>query len=229
MSYVIDIIIVLILIFTTWSGYKKGVVKSLTDLFGAVAAAVLASAVAVSVSDLIYESFVREGVYNRVFEILDKSDPSIAVRSFFETLPTFVIELLEGRGITQASLVDAAVGTSEVATNAIVDAVAPVFILIIQFFALIILFILFIIVIKALSGLLTGILKFPVLAQLNQGLGSVFGLLFGLVIAWLFVITIQFGSGLIGEAISAEVVKAFEDSVVSNLILNYNPFSYIVS
>lgn len=229
MSIIFDIAVLAIVVLLILSGMRKGFIKSLVDFVGAIISVILASAVATALADFIYNGFVRQGIYDRIFSSLEKSDVSATISDTFGNLPDFFVVVLDGIGINETNLLNQAVGTQENISNVIVDAISPVFILLIQFFALIILFILFLIIIKALASLVTKIIDIPVIREINALLGGVFGFCFALILTWILIALSVFCIGLVNPEVSDIYIDLLSNSYIASIIYNFNPFGGLMS
>ncbi len=228
MPYIFDGILVLILIIGFFIGSRKGLVQSLIDLLGSIASAILAAIFSGPISTAIYESFMKNGLYERVYELTDRFRGEELILEVYEPLPDFVKNLLEEQGISRNSLILGATGTDEKVTEFIVDAISPVFVLIINFFVVILLFLIIMIAISAIGKLISPILNLPVLSQIDGTLGGVFGLVFAIIIMWVVLTIIHFLSFLL----SSDQLVFFETTVNSSFIfkffVNFNPFTSII-
>ena len=228
MSIIFDIVIIVIFVIMTFSGIRKGLIKSLADFLGAVIAAILASSVAVWVSEWIFNSFIRQGIYDRVSETLKKEETREAVSSVFETLPDFFVDMLSQKGINEITVATQAVGTKDDISNFVVNAISPVFILMVQFFAMILLFILFLILIRFVASIVTKLFSIPILAQLNALLGGVFGFLFSVIITWLAISLLMVAIGTFDQETALNIENAVNNSYLAKYIFELNPFAFLI-
>lgn len=227
LQFVLDGIVLLVIIFITLSGIRKGLIKAAADFLGAIASAVLASWLGGMLATFLYDTFFREGLYDRVLAVAEGKTGAEAVDSMFASMPDFVVRLLQINGITKTSVSLNMGDAAKDIAQAVTSALSPVFISIIKIFALIILFILFMMIIKALASLLSGLFKLPVLAQINGLLGGVFGFLFAGVLIWVVFSLIAFLSPILDPSWQKSVESTVNSSVVTKFIMSANPFSWL--
>lgn len=227
MQYIADIIIIAIIVISTIAGIKKGLILSLIDFLGKIIAAVCATVLSSSISNYIFEGFVREGLYNRVYETLQTQSSNLAIVEMFESFPTFMVNYLEKNGVTENSLIASTVGSTQEISNVLVDTLAPSVILVINFFVIFILFFIFLIIIKAIGAVVDKTFELPILSEINDILGGVFGLCSALVIVFICVSVIDFAGNLLNPTSIELLEEALDKSILAGLIFEHNPFSWI--
>ncbi|MEG1426347.1 MAG: CvpA family protein [Oscillospiraceae bacterium] len=227
MNWILDGAVILLMLIVTIAGIRKGIVRSAAEFLGAIASAITASWLGGLLSVWVYDRFFREGLYERVLKASNGKEGAETVSSIFSALPDFVVRLLETNGITESSVVHTVGGASAQAAQKITDVLSPVFITIIKVFAVIILFILFMTVIKGIASLLNRVCRLPVLAQLNGLLGGVFGFCLSVILVWLIVGVLNFVSPVLSPKMKSQVDSAVKDSVVADVVVSLNPLNWI--
>lgn len=227
MQYLADIIIAVALIFFTIAGVHKGLFKSIADFLGVIISAVLAAAFSTKISTMIFDTFVKTGLETRINTSLESTTESYAVFELFENLPSYVLALFERQGITEEALAASIKSSSDEACDVIMNTITPTLVMIINFFVIIILFILLVVVIKFIAKIIDGIFKLPLLAQLNELLGGVFGLLAGLMFVFFVISAVDFASLVVSSSITESIETALENSFLTKIIIDNNPFSSI--
>lgn len=227
MPYIIDIVVVLLAIILIVTGVRKGIIRSAIEFLGTIASVLVASWLGGMVSAWIFDTFFKQGLYDRVLKIAQGKTGPEAVTSLFEGLPEFVVRLLGMNGITESSVSHTVNSSAVDIAGGVTTALSPVFISIIKVFAVIILFVLCMLVVKGLASLISGIFRLPVLHQLNGLLGGIFGLLSCAVIVWVAFSLFTFLSPMLDAKGQKTVDDALDKSIVTKHIVALNPFDWI--
>lgn len=226
MSYILDIIIVAVIVIAFIIGTKKGIVKSLIDLCGGIIAAILASLLSTPISTYIFNSFVRDGLYERIHKQAKISEGLDFVNKIYEPLPNFVKSLLDSNGVTEESITQSLKGNADAMANSMVDIMSPVFIAVIKFFVLIVLFLILLIAISAVGKIIEPILHLPIINEFNGILGGLFGLFFGILIMWVCLSLLNIGSHLLSENLQDTVDVIVKQSFLFEYFLKINPIDW---
>ena len=227
MRLIFDGVILAVVILFTVIGVKKGLVRSLAEFLGALVAAVAASWAGGLAAEFLYNTFFRQGVYERVAAAAQGANAQTAVENFFHQLPDFVVRLLEMNGITAESASGMVGDAGEGVAQGVTDVLSPVFIAIIKVFAVIVLFVLFMVMIKAAASFISGICSLPLLRQVNGLLGGVFGFLMGTVVVWIAVAAIQFFVPMMDQEMQRQVTETVEQSLICKAVVSMNPIGWI--
>ena len=227
MQYVFDGCIILTMILFTVIGIKKGVVKSITEFIGAIAAAFVSSWLAGIASTWIFDTFFKQGLVEKIIAATQNITGEALGTSIFADLPDFIVGLLEMGGITADTINSGIAATGKDMALAVTNTISPVFISIIKVFAVIIIFLILMFIVKAIAGLLSGICHLPVLHQINGLLGGVFGFLFGTVIIWVVIGGFQFFKPMMGSEMQADLQKTIDSSYVAKIVIPMNPIKWI--
>lgn len=227
MRLLFDGVILLTMLIFTVIGVKKGFVRSVTEFLGALIAALAASWVGGIVAEFLYNTFFRQGVYDRVAAAARSGNSGETVETFFSQLPDFIVRLLEMNGVTAEKASEMVGGAESGIAQAVTDVLSPVFIAIIKVFAVIVLFVLFMVMIKAVAGIISGICSLPLLRQVNGLLGGVFGFLMGTVVIWIVVGAIQFFKPMMAQEMQQQVTQTVNQSTVCKLVVSMNPIQWI--
>ena len=227
MQYAFDGIILLVVVMFTVIGVKKGFVKSIAEFLGAVISAIAASWVGGIISTAVYDSFFRQGVYDKIQAAATSTEAGGTAEKILNSMPEMIVKFLEMNGITAESIRTTVDTAGASAAKAVTDAVSPVFIGIIKVFAVIVLFLLFMIIISAVARLISGICRLPVLRQVNGLLGGIFGLMLGTIVVWIVVGAIQFFVPMMSQDIQKNVDTTVNNSYIAKVVANLNPIKWI--
>ena len=93
----------------------------------------------------------------------------------------------------------------------------------IRVLAMLVLFVLLLVVIRAIAALLSGLFELPVLHGLNRTLGAVFGLLMAVIVIWIVLAGVQVFTPLLTLEMQSQVNEVLENSVISGALYNFNP------
>ena len=213
MSIVLDIIIVLLLIISVYTGYKRGLVEVGFKLF-AIIISILASLILYS--PVTYFIINNTDVDEKIEEIIVKN--GIVNENKNNEMSSEINQLIQNyaKDISQ--------GTQ----NAIVQAAAkPVAVKVIGIGVMIAIYILTKIILFILKTFTDIITKIPILKQCNEFAGLAYGLLRGLVIIYfilaiVFFVTTMSGSTVVNSVINESYVTKFLYN--NNLILQITNF-----
>lgn len=221
-----DIIIVAVIVLFAAIGVKRGLAKTILNIAGLVLAAISAYYLSSFLSQLIYDAFLKQTVINNIQQIIEQNGIDYALSNCLEALPQWINGILSfiigifGMSLNeyQNQLVlssDFSSSTSQAVENVLAPVVSSVFGMIL----LVILFILIFIIVKKLIKLISRVFNIPVVKQINQLLGGIFGLAEGLLIVFIavniFVIVTEFSNPALlnNELFSGAVFRFFSMSI----------------
>lgn len=221
-----DIIIVAVIVLFAAIGVKRGLAKTILNIAGLVLAAISAYYLSSFLSQLIYDAFLKQTVINNIQQIIEQNGIDYALSNCLEALPQWINGILSfiigifGMSLNeyQNQLVlssDFSSSTSQAVENVLAPVVSSVFGMIL----LVILFILIFIIVKKLIKHISRVFNIPVVKQINQLLGGIFGLAEGLLIVFIavniFVIVTEFSNPALlnNELFSGAVFRFFSLSI----------------
>ncbi|MGN0502943.1 MAG: CvpA family protein [Ruminococcus sp.] len=221
-----DIIIVAVIVLFAAIGVKRGLAKTILNIAGLVLTAISAYYLSSFLSQLIYDAFLKQTVINNIRQIIEQNGIDYALSNCLEAVPqwingiiSFIIGLF-GMSLNeyQNQLVlssDFSSSTSQAVENVLAPVVSSVFGMIL----LVIFFIIIFIIVKKLIKLISRVFNIPVVKQINQLLGGIFGLAEGLLIVFIavniFVIVTEFSNPALlnNELFSGAVFRFFSLSI----------------
>lgn len=235
MFNIIDIIVVLVIIIAVFLGYKKGFVKTIVNLLSFFVAIGLAltfyKPVAViltentTIDDWIVENIMAKNEEEDQIESEEKVDTESlesnnetekevsGVQSFLqvaENLPVTIVNNFELEEIKNNTKQEIAYKVSELIMNLV---------------SLILIYVIVKITLAIASFILDGIMKCPVLKQLNEILGMAIGAVIGFLQVYLAFAVITFISSICDIAVVIETIKVsafasrlFENNLIINLL-----------
>lgn len=225
MQYAVDVIIVAAVAIFTIVGIKKGFVRSCAEFFGSIISLIAASLLGGKLAEWAYNTFFRSGVTEKITRVISKK--GAGVDEIFDSLPNFVVNWMSDNGVNQKYVENAMAGSKNEIASAVTDVISPVFISLIKIFIVIILFILFMIIVRALAMMLSEICRLPILKQINGLLGGVCGLLLGAVSIWLIIAAVQFFEPMMPDKWQDGIEKTVGQSVICETVVDFNPVKTI--
>lgn len=221
-----DIIIVAVIVLFALIGVKRGIAKTILNLAGLVLTAISAYYLSSFLSQFIYDSFLKQTVITNIQQIIEQNGIDYALNNCLEAVPQWINGILSFfAGIFGVSLdefesqliipSDISSSTSQVVESA----VAPVVTSVLSIIFVIVLFIIIFIIVKKLIRLASGVFNIPVIKQINQLLGGIFGLAEGLLVVFIAVNIFDIVTGytnpalLSNELFSGAIFKFFSMSI----------------
>lgn len=191
---VADILIIAVIVIFIAVGSVRGIAKTLLNLAGIVITAVASYYLADFLSQLVYNTFVKDIIITNLEIAIQNNGIEYAMNNCFEAVPSWITGMISmvlavfGTNIAdfQKSLT---IPESFAATTAetIEGVISPIIISMFSGLLVIILFIVIFILIRQLIKLLEKVFEIPVIKQINHLLGGVLGAVEGLIIAWIAV------------------------------------------
>ena len=236
MGIIVDIVIVAIIALSAYLAYKKGLIGTLFSLLGTVIAIVLAVNLCGTVSGFIDTKYVNPAVKTSIIKAVDASVvgenyEQITVnadefRAKLEQMPQSLKSILDMAGISSEQVVKNV--QSGIDLEKIIDDIAsPISITISRVIALVGLFVIFFVALRVVTKLLTAVFSLlPVGKKLNAFGGLVFGILRGILIA--FVIATFFGAvskGVDPDSNNIFSKKTIESTYILKTIEDFNPIT----
>lgn len=217
---VYDLIFVGILLLTALHGRRQGLVAGLVSLVGAVAGVVCAVWAAGQMAPAIWRQHVGLAVSQGVADAITAQGEPLtqALEQYLGFLPASLLEQLAA-AIQQA--LDA-VG-ADIAT-AVMAQLEPILLPLLQAVIFLILCSLIRWVFRMVAGLLRHLNDLPLVGGVNKALGTVLGLLTGVLDCWMFSLLLWGGAALAGDSVSWLSESALSGSVLYGLFAGLNPF-----
>jgi len=225
MSIALDIILIIIFLITILLGIRRGFIKSAARFIGTVIAACVAAYLAGLASEWIFNALFRDPLLEKVNESISGLTGMESIMGVFQTLPDFIIRALESAGVTADSLMSGINAGQGQAAEIIVEMISPVFIGFIKVLTVIVLFLLLMIVVRALSNFIDSLFDLPILNVVNSALGGVFGFLIGLLVVWIVMAVLQVFTPMLSAELQTAVDSSIKTSAVASIFLGFNPFA----
>lgn len=226
MGYVLDILIVAVCVVFIVVGAYRGLIRSAAHFLGAVLAACLASALGGPLAQWVFNTLFRPALVERIGESLTSfgsGDTLAAVQQVLSSLPDFILRALEQAGVTDVTIASSLANQSSQAASAIADALSSVFVGFLKVLAVIVLFFLLMMVVRALAGVLSTAFHLPILRQVNALLGGVLGLLLAVVSLWILLAAVEVFTPMLASDMQAQMEDALRQSTLAGPLVNWNP------
>ncbi len=226
MYFILDVIAVIILVFSVISCCARGFFKS---FFSMAKVAVSIGVAYIFMPTLAYffrTSFIEKSVSKTVVDRLDsltqKTTGGADLEKLFNDMPTEFADILDRYGVSAESLSERFGGFTNAAEESINDLAASITENVVhtisEVLAFAALFIGTFIVLTIVIWIMGFILKLPVLSTIDKGLGFLFGIITGVLAIWVYCNLVSVGV----EALSAVKPGLMSDNVISNtLIVDY--------
>ena len=184
MSIVLDVLVVAVVVLFALLGLRKGFLKSLAGLVGAIAALVVALTVSRFLAQWIFDAFLQQPLTQAIADAITESGATTA-EGIQNALPGYLQSLLGWTGSGAQALSGMIASSADTVAKAVMTVVSPAVINLLMVVLTIVLFFVFLLLIRLALRLLDKVAKAPVLRQVNGLLGVLFGMGKGLLIVWL--------------------------------------------
>ena len=233
MSWLLDVVVIVIFALTVLAGFKNGFIDSVIGFVGLLAALVVAFFASAAVADGAYSAFVEKPVQTAIVETIEEAaaDTGASLQGNLqkaeEALPGFVKSLMAKNDVSLVSLADKAEtgvqNTGEQIAAAITEKVVrPAMTLLIRCIAFVILFVVLIILCNFLGKILGKIIKHSPFKGPDKLLGGALGAIKGFLWVLLAVTVMQMIGGFTADdALISK--KSIEETTVVKAIAEINP------
>ena len=230
MSIVFDIILLVVIVFSTMRGMYKGFVRTFMKLISFAGSVVLTFLLYNPVSEYIYNLFVYKGVSGYIQSSFDRDVASVNVslEKLFSDMPEFFENFLE-RFTSQATASEKFSDGTINSTDKLVEWIStPIATTLSKVIAFVGLFIILYIALKLLTRVLDRVAKLPVLNGLNKFLGLVLGLVLGVLTAWILAIAfnslIPVCASLFPKVFGGATI---DQTIITQALYKFNIFSIL--
>ncbi len=232
MAIIFDIAVFAIVIILLVVGYKRGFIRSVINLVGAAAAAVVAFLLSQPIAQFIFNTFLRGGSIAMIDEELAKlsggQTATTLLDSAFAAIPERISSLASSYvgslDAIKASIAASAPTTETIATSVVDQVIGPIMTMMIQSIVFLVLFIGLCILVKFVAKAMKIIDKLPIIGKANATLGLVMGLVQAVIFLFVFTCVVSLIIQLSGnrwDAVNNEIVG---NTAVFKVIYNLNPF-----
>jgi uncharacterized membrane protein required for colicin V production len=191
MAYILDGLVIIIFMLAIWMGYRRGFFKSIIQLVGCVAAALIASGLSTPVASGVYDQFISKSVQNQIESRIEEASSETvetALGGVLDDLPDSVSNVLAmfdiGSGEKLKDRIQGSLdGTAAQIARAIEDKVIrPAAVSLLKIVIFFVLFIILLILVGIAASIVGKVFKLPILRQTDGLLGAVLGAAQGVVL-----------------------------------------------
>lgn len=215
MNYLFDIAVVLLVVLFMWLGYKKGIVRSILGLCSTFLSFWTSGFVSAFLANKIYMIFIRPTLFSNVTKAISSETVQVGdlskVANVINCCPKFLRGSLSNYEVTNDMILSKLGLATHVAAEQITDMLGPVFINFVRIITMAILVTIFMILFRMFTNMICRAFRLPILKQINQVLGMIFGALKGVVVVFLAVFFVRLSLPLSTNYKS----KAFSDDNIS--------------
>lgn len=230
MNYILDLVLFGVFVLFVAMGVFRGFVRSAVHFFGSIIAACLSAVLGGLAAQWLFDSMFRSALVERVqssLNMLGTSDALSSLDSVLASLPDFIVRALEDAGVSASSISGSIMSQSGVAAERIADLLAPTFVSFLKVLAVIVIFALLMVVVRILAEVVAGLLRLPMLGQLDGILGGVCGFMLALVLVWVVLGGVQVFVPMLDVSTQNQIQRALDDSIVAGIFVNMNPLRNI--
>lgn len=223
MRFGLDIAVLVTVVIFALVGAKKGFVKACADFIGAFAAMIAAGILSAPAAEWVYNTFFHDALMEKIASAVTGLEAAEAVQTVFAEFPAVIQRGLAAIGITEGNVTAQVQGGVLDIAEGIAMAISPMLIGFVRVLAMVVLFILLLVVIRALVSLLTGLFDLPVLRSVNGLLGAVFGVLLAVVTIWVVLACVQAFMPLLSTEMQLRIAELLDQSVLFDMLYDFNP------
>lgn len=230
MSYILDAIVVLIILFFAFLSAKKGFVRTLVEVVGFVAAIIVALALSTPVADFAYDKAVEPVVTKTVEAAVSEgaANANSAVDAVWNKMPTFLTESnflnLSKESITATINEEVTTGTAELASTISDSFVKPAVTKLLSVLISVILVVVLLFVVKILAKYVNKLFTFSVIGDINKTLGGILGIVKGAAVAVVFCLVISLILSFTKNGFLIFTYDAINSSYIFKFLMGLSPF-----
>ncbi len=228
-SWILDIVTVLVAVLFVLVGYRRGFIKSVVRLIGfavsVVAAALLSNPIAAKLYDMLFRAQVETLVTQKVEEAAASASASLQeqITSVIASLPQSIQSLMSMYGVDVQEFVGAAQPAQALAATVLDQIVTPLCVMVLQLIVFLVLFLVLFLLVRLVGKLLDKIFaSLPVIKQINGLLGAVIGFAEGVLVLFVLCYGVQLYMSLTG-AQSAITAADLDQTYILRYLMDVNP------
>lgn len=186
MNYILDLVVVSVVALFVISGYKRGILNSLSHFFGAAVASVISAIAASFIAGNLYYSFIQSKITETIKESMPQITMSTKPEDISDTLvnkiPDFAKNALSILGIDKTKLAEEIGNTDISAPEVLEGLIRPIALKLLTIIIALALFIILVAVISFLTRSFTSAIDSVGLGMVNKIFGAILGILAAAVI-----------------------------------------------
>ncbi|MCL1859344.1 MAG: CvpA family protein [Oscillospiraceae bacterium] len=236
MNAILDIIIIGIIIFCVAMGYKNGFVKTVMNFLSFIIAFFMAKTFSPPLSEFMYSSWIKPNFADKAAAQLEKFlTPSVNLDSLVQNQQNDFVNMLKGYGFELPDIKSwindaASKGVSDVNGYITTNLVEPVAKGISDFLAFVAILAVALILLKIATMLINKAVKLPGLNLINRTGGILLGLLYGIVLSYIFVLLAYYVLPyLAANTAISSVPSVVDDTIFFKWFYGHSPINYIMN
>ena len=228
MKYVLDIAAVLVVVLFACIGAGKGFIKSCADFLGTIIAMIGAGILSTPAAEWVFDTFFREALTEKITEMAAGLSAGDAVQAVFTRFPAIIQRALTAAGITEGSVVARLQSGTIAIAEGITEALRPMLVGLISAMTMIVLFVLLLVIVRALAALLTGLFELPILHGVNSVLGFVFGALMAVPVIWVVLACVRVLTPVLATDMQTALLELVNGSLIAKVFYSFNPAYWLL-
>ena len=230
MSYILDAIIILIILFGIITSAKKGFVRTLIEVVGFVAAIVIALTFSSLISNTVYDKMVEPTIAKTVEATVTEGaqDVTEAVDTVWNKMPKFITESsfldLSKNEITQKVELSAAGGTEALTASISENFAKPVVTKLLSVILSVVLVIVLLFVVKISAKYINKLFSISFVGDINKTLGGILGIIKGGTLAVVFCLIVTLIISFTKNGFLIFTYDAINSSYIFKFISGFSPF-----
>ena len=185
MKYLFDIALLVLVLVCALLGKRRGLVRSLLGLVSGIIAAVCAIWLGGIAAQAVYDRFILEPIVTHISDAISLNASGTEIAEAWGTLPKMLQELLTGYGFRPEELEGALAQSGTIVATQAAALIEPVIVGALRIVFSIVFFLLLWLLLRLLVRIIDGACRVPVIRGVNAFLGFLFGLLTGVLLAYL--------------------------------------------
>lgn len=230
MSYILDAIVVLIILFFAFLSAKKGFVRTLVEVVGFVAAIIVAITLSTPVANFVYDKTVEPVVAKTVEAAVSEgtANANSAIDAVWDKMPAFLTESsffdLSKENITATIGGEVTANTAELTSTISDSFVKPAVTKLLSVLISVILVVVLLFVVKILAKYVNKLFTFSVIGDINKTLGGILGLVKGAAVAVIFCLVISLILSFTKDGFLIFTYDAINSSYIFKFLMGFSPF-----
>lgn len=230
MSYIIDIIIILVVLLFVFLSAKKGFVRSIVEVVGFIAAIIIAFTFSSPIADIVYDKMVEPTVVKNVESVVVDvaNETDTAIDTVWGKMPDFITEnnyySISKEKVTSDIQVHSENSTNSLAKNISLSLVKPVTTRILTGVISIVMVTVLLFIVRFVAKPINKLFTFSVVGDINKVLGGLLGLVKGLAIVIVFCLIISLILSFSKNGFLFFTNDIIEDTILFKYIMEFLPF-----
>lgn len=221
MNYILDIMVISVVVIFVISGYKRGILSSVSHFVGAAVASVLSAFVASLIANNFYYNYIQQ----KIIELVEEKMPQTTLttssmdisNALMNDLPDFAKNAFDLVGIDRTKLADEISNTKISVPEFVEELICPIILKLITVILALALFTIIVAVISLFTRSLTSSINFNCLSQVDKIFGAFLGILAAVVIIMILSLVLY----ILMVFLPPDSAKVLRESIDSTFLIKY--------